>query len=165
MNTGILTDQHYPGVSVSSDDCIAAQYNQKSLSFVELGICSNNGYAAVFAPSVALQFAKPVTLDAPLPQVSRISEPAPVLIQSTAGPVAHDPTLPPPPMTTVSLPVAVITNDNLTQPLPDITVMLRPRPPVCSGWEALNGAINDHPLIALAVLGATLAILWGPRGR
>ncbi len=100
----------------------------------------------------------------PLAQVSHISEPAPTLIGAAYSPAHPMSGLPAQPLAVISVPVAIITNDNLTQPLPDITGMLRPRM-ACSGWNALNGAINNHPVIALALLGIMFSFAWGHRGR
>jgi hypothetical protein len=72
---------------------------------------------------------------------------------------AAQPAPPPPPPT--------LTPYNIATPLPDITLALQPLPtlPPCSWWESLNGAIEQHPVIALAVVAAAAFIFWPKGGR
>jgi hypothetical protein len=94
----------------------------------------------------------------------RASIPGCTLPMVTPAPTFSNPTpapLPPPPIPT-------LTNANITQPLPSITTSLRPLPPAepdCSLWCVVNGAIDDHPVIALAVLLGIAAVMWPKKGR
>jgi hypothetical protein len=79
--------------------------------------------------------------------------PSPTL--AAPAPVSANPTLP------------MLTPQNITQPLPDITAATAPTPvatPSCSFWCVLNQAIDDNPLIAVAILAGGAALLW-PRGK
>lgn len=69
------------------------------------------------------------------------------------------PAPPPPPPT--------LTPYNIAQPLPDITIALAPVPILapCSWWAQLNGAIEENPLIALALVAAAAYAFWPKGGR
>jgi hypothetical protein len=61
----------------------------------------------------------------------------------------------------------MLTPQNITQPLPDITAATAPTPvttPSCSFWCVLNQAIDDNPLIAALVLAGGAMLLW-PKGK
>lgn len=59
--------------------------------------------------------------------------------------------------------IPTLTPQNIVQPLPDISEMLAPRPvplPDASLWCVLNGAIEEHPLIAGLILAGGIWLLW-----
>lgn len=63
--------------------------------------------------------------------------------------------------------IPTLTPENIVQPLPDITVVLQPQPvfPDCSMWSRVNGAIAEHPVIAIAVLaGFAIAVFAHRKG-
>ena len=60
----------------------------------------------------------------------------------------------PPSSTQGNPPVRRLTPQNIARPLPDITAVLEPMQPECSGWQQLNGWINDNPAIAAVGLVA-----------
>lgn len=60
----------------------------------------------------------------------------------------------------------VLTPQNITQPLPDITSWTAPAPvstPSCSLWCVINQAIDDNPLLAVLALAGASFMLW-PKG-
>lgn len=57
-----------------------------------------------------------------------------------------------------------LTPQSLVQPLPDVTAIFNPLPVPCSSWQELNAAIEQNPVIAVAVL-AGLYLLLRKRGR
>ncbi len=63
-------------------------------------------------------------------------------------------------------PVTRLTPQTLVPRLPNIVSALAPAPPApsCTAWEELNGAISEHPAIAIAAL-AGLYLLLKPKGR
>jgi hypothetical protein len=76
----------------------------------------------------------------------------PALVNGTLLVPPHPPAAPP-----------VLTPQSIVQPLPDIAAMLAPvavASPRCSVWCDLNAAIQEHPLIALAILAAGAALIW-----
>jgi hypothetical protein len=62
---------------------------------------------------------------------------------------------------------AILTPQNLASPLPDVTQALSPQSIVvsCSGWDTLNGSIQDNPVIAALVLGLAFYVLWPKQGK
>ena len=69
----------------------------------------------------------------------------------------------PPPPAIAPENIPVLTPANIVQPLPNITATFRPAPvgvPSCSFWCVLNGAISDHPYIALGAIAAIAALAW-----
>ena len=60
---------------------------------------------------------------------------------------------------------AVLTPQSIVQPLPDITAVFAPIPVSnCSGWQSVNGWVQDNPLLAGALLfGAYLLAARGKR--
>ena len=63
-------------------------------------------------------------------------------------------------------PVTRLTPQTLVPRLPNIVSALAPAPPApnCTAWEELNGAISEHPVIAMAIL-AGLYLLLKNKGR
>ena len=61
----------------------------------------------------------------------------------------------------------ILTPQSLVAPLPDVTQALSPQSIVvsCSGWDTLNGSIQDNPVIAALVLGLAFYVLWPKQGR
>ena len=60
-----------------------------------------------------------------------------------------------------------LTPQNIVQPLPDITVTMRPEPVATlqdTMWCNLNNAINTYPLVAIGALAALAVILWPKKG-
>ncbi len=57
-----------------------------------------------------------------------------------------------------------LTPQNLVPIFPDITARLAPVPAACSSWDNLNAAIEQNPVIAVAVL-AGLYFLLRKKGR
>jgi hypothetical protein len=71
---------------------------------------------------------------------------------------------PAPPQAAPVLPV--LTPQNITQPLPDITSAVAPVAVAqsCSLWCDLNGAIAANPLMAVLILAGGAFLLW-PKGK
>jgi hypothetical protein len=89
------------------------------------------------------------------PVASLLTEWCPSPTLAAPAPVTANPALP------------MLTPQNITQPLPDITAATAPTPvatPSCSFWCVLNQAIDDNPLIAALVLAGGAFLLW-PKGK
>jgi hypothetical protein len=75
--------------------------------------------------------------------------------------IAPSPAEPAAPLPTPTYPAPVLTPQNIAQPLPDIT-QVNAAVPVqtqSSCWCTLNSLIEDNPVIAVLILGATTALL------
>ena len=80
----------------------------------------------------------------------------PVATPAPAASIFTPPVPPPPP------PPLTLTPANIVQPLPDITRTLAAQPATveCSLWSQLNGAIANHPGVALAILAGATYLVW-----
>lgn len=137
-----------PGAeSPTAEDClpyICGANPGETLPRLWCAFHGRSGALACNAPQCAPY--KPYIPDCSLPQVP-----------------AAAPSLPPPPPPQIP----VLTPANIVQPIPDITETVAPHAypvPSCSLWCVLNGAITDHPLIAVALLVGVAALAW-PRKR